>query len=144
MNNRTPVIITVLVIILITGVLAYIFIDTTRDKEITFDDSLMNISGMFGTKIKRKEIQSVTLVDQIPKIQFKINGASIGRISIGLFKLEGVEKTHLTLMNNRKAPYIYILTKSQRYYINYEDMRKTENMYDLIQRWYLGETVWNE
>lgn len=136
MKKRTTVLTTTLIACVIAMIILYIFIDATNEKEILIDGDTLKIPGMFGTEIKLNEVQDVQLLEKIPKILFKINGASIGKISLGVFKVEGVEKAHLMLMDNKTPPFAFIRTKTHHYYLNSEDKEKTNQTFSRIISWF--------
>ena len=64
-------------------------------------DSLV-ISGNYGYSVKLSEIQSVEMLDRLPRIKIRSNGIGWKNIKIGHFILEGTGKCRLYV--NRKYP----------------------------------------
>ena len=64
-------------------------------------DSLV-ISGNYGYSVKLSGIQSVEMLDRLPRIKIRSNGIGWKNIKIGHFILEGTGKCRLYV--NRKYP----------------------------------------
>ena len=139
MENRKRSWITVVVTLAIFGLVGYIFIDTGQEKEIAFNEDNFTISGIFGARVDREDIESVALIDEIPEILYKTNGASVGNIRLGLFKMEGIERAHLTLMDKNTPPFVLISSKTRPHYINYGTKEKTLQAYEAISAWAQGK-----
>ena len=139
MDNRKRSWVTVAITLAVFGLVGYIFLDTAKEKAIVFEDDRLIISGIFGAKVDREEIESVTLVDHIPEILYKTNGASVGNIRLRLFKLESIERAHLTVMDKSAPPFVLISSKIRPHYINFTTKEKTLQTYEAISAWAQGK-----
>lgn len=73
----------------------------------------IRIGGMYGETIPLSDIQSIALLDTLPKITFRENGFALGRISKGYFRTADKERVKL-ILNARKPPYILITKTNGR------------------------------
>jgi len=126
-------------VLAVLGLVGFLFIDTAREKEIVFEADRLVIPGVFGATVSRDQVESVTLVERIPKVLYRTNGASVGHIRLGLFKLEGVEKAHLTVMDKDNPPFILVAYKNRPHYINFGEREKTLQVYEEIRAWARGK-----
>lgn len=121
-KRGTKVLIAVVVglfIITTVGIVTLIYFSSEPPEYIIQDESL-RISGMYGEEIKFSEITDITLEGQMPKIEFKSNGSSIGSKKKGFFKLEGIGRTKL-FVDTEIPPYIFINSESGLRIINTND-----------------------
>jgi len=126
-------------VLAVLGLVGFLFIDTAREKEIVFEADRLVIPGVFGATVSRDQVESVTLVERIPKVLYRTNGASVGHIRLGLFKLEGVEKAHLTVMDKDNPPFVLIASNNRALYINFAQKEKTLQLFEEIRAWARGK-----
>ncbi|NLT95247.1 MAG: DUF3784 domain-containing protein [Clostridia bacterium] len=99
---------------------------------IAVNDQYLQIEDvLYGRKVKWEEIEKVTLEDELPKIEARTNGASIGEIHKGNFRLEGKKRAVLFVVSNH-PPYIFIERKQGLIIINDKDQEVTMEFYNRI------------
>lgn len=114
------------------GLLLYF---SNKPAEYVIRDDSLRITGQYGEEIKLSEILSIRMEEQIPEIQFKSNGSSLGNMKKGYFKLKEVGEAKL-FVDTQKPPFIFLNVKSGLRIINTEDASETEELYNkLLEVW---------
>lgn len=111
-----------------------------KSKDITVENKIVSIPDPFGVDIKGYIIKEVKLIDSIPKLGQKINGAGVGNKHIGKYNVEGMGEGRVYIESD-KGPFINILTADNSMpfvIINYEDDQKTRDLYNKIVSNILG------
>jgi hypothetical protein len=111
-----------LVVVLI--VIVALFVTARVENGISQDGAAVQISGIYGVTIQKEEIESVVLTDTLPRIERRINGASIMGIHKGIYRLEGIERARLYI-HQAGGPYLRIDTSNLVIILNYWDGEKT-------------------
>lgn len=112
-NNHSKAIVVLLVFVLtIIGVLLpYGY----SESELLLHSNTVEINGIYGEEIMYKDLKSVDLLKDLPKIRYKSNGFALGSVSKGWFKTDS-EKVKL-LLNTNTGPYLLITkTNGQKIY----------------------------
>lgn len=120
-------------VLLLLGV---IYSSSTKPMEVTLNKEVgtISISGPYSDNINFNEIQSVEIVDGIPKTSIKLNGVGIGDVQAGTYKLESGEKVRLHIQSkNPKCIFIKMNNGKMDVYINFDDDTKTEEIYNSIK-----------
>ncbi len=112
-----------LVIVLI--VIVVLVVTARVENAISQDGSSVRISGIYGVTIEKDDIISVTMTDTIPKIERRINGASIMGIHKGIYRLEGIDRARL-FIHKAGGPYLRLDTENLVIILNYRSTEKTE------------------
>ena len=100
--------------------------------EINVSEGKIIIRGSYGITIKNENINSIELIESMPKIEFKSNGYSNGpEKKKGEFKLEGGRISNLYI-ESKEGPYIKITLDKYDVYINNKDKELTKNIYKLL------------
>ncbi len=121
------------------GVIALIIIGTivlisfmpgmTRERQVDVSGEMISVSGVWGTDIKKEQIEKITLETTLPSVITKTNGADIGYKLFGHHKLVGYDNAVLFLIDKTK-PFVAIYLKDgSLILINYADKAKTEMLY---------------
>lgn len=99
----------------------------------------LRIGGMYGETIPLSNIESIVLLDTLPRITFRENGFALGRISKGYFRTADKERVKL-ILNTKTPPYILITkTNSRKIYYSarsastLEQFRQKTETLNLIQ-----------
>lgn len=79
---------------------------------------------VFGTTIARSDIQSVALLEELPR-SVRTNGYGGSQLSYGQFSVEGYGKS-LFYIHNGKAPYVVVRLKDQYLFVNGATPAETE------------------
>ena len=114
------------------GIIVYFSIQPTK---FNVDSEAFEISGMYGDKISWEEISEIQLVNELPEIAIRSNGASVGSIRKGNFKFKNGEKAKLFV--DRSVPaFITFTWNDELYYLNKSTVDETEKLYeDMMDVW---------
>jgi hypothetical protein len=123
---------TVAVLIAFIGILVFIFVSGSREPAVTFSDSSLAISGMYGFSIGYADIINTDTLQTFPGIKSRTNGFAAGSILKGHFKLSGNSKVMLFLKEGN-PPYILINTKTTPIYLNSANPVKTREYFKNIK-----------
>ena len=90
------------------------------------------ISGQYGVTIHLLGATVTHELNQVPTAETKTNGAAIGKIKKGYFKISGSE-VYFNIMDENASNYILITDKNgSKYYINSASSEETTNLYNKI------------
>ena len=104
-----------------------------RESDIEVNKERIENSGLYHFNIKMKDIDSITLVNELPKFVLRTNGFDVGIIKKGFFKTEKGDVYKLSLRVNTK-PYIKIYhSKNQILLLNYGDSIQTLQLFNNIK-----------
>jgi Domain of unknown function (DUF3784) len=121
------------IIISIYGVLLAILIAFLLygygNTKVKFENTELKISGLYGIELSYSSIDKVELLSEIPKVELKTNGFSLGCVMKGNFKLDKVGKCKLYL-KTIKAPFIKVVYNGSRImFLNFAESEETENVF---------------
>jgi len=97
---------------------------------LVFNDRISINDFMYPADISNYTIESIDLVEKLPKILIKTNGYGGINTWKGLFRIEGRRRAVLYTENHNKGPFIKIQTTSDVVYINMEDANKTRQLFE--------------
>lgn len=90
-------------------ILGFILFRGMTPSTITFENDTLIIEGSYGTTTPIELIESVTLLEELPKIAVRVNGSDTGSYLRGNFRFkEGEFGTCLLYIKLRSAPYVYV------------------------------------
>jgi hypothetical protein len=93
--------------------------------ELFIYNNKIEFDGMYGEEIKLDEIESIKLINEMPKVKIRTNGFSFGNINKGYYKLENIGSSKL-LLHSEKPPYILIAKEdNESIYYNNNDKNST-------------------
>lgn len=134
-SKKTNIIVTILVVIVLamTAVFVITLLAGSKAKpSYTFEGSVMNISGQFGTDIDLSGALVTQGLTPFPEPETRTNGAAISNILKGQFKMSG-KKIYLNIMDKTAASYIFITDKKMaKFYINCATPEETAALYQEI------------
>lgn len=110
------------------------FASTSEEPDAIAGDDGVTILGQYGETILYNDITDVSLVNSIPKIGYKRDGAGLGEIKKGDFDVEGMGECRLFIMSEA-GPFVVISTKKGYVIINYKDAEKTKALYEDLYRY---------
>lgn len=84
-----------------------IFVVGFKESHLDVGSEGIELDGGYGETIARAEIKSVTLVNQLPQINFKSDGFAVGGVRKGYFVTKQGEKVKL-ILNSSSMPCILI------------------------------------
>ncbi len=121
-----------LVVMVITGLfVAGLLFYSTRPTKVTILDKGITIHGMYGDTYPWESISEVELLEEMPSIGMKTNGAAVGSKYKGYFMTSeyGKVKLHIDLDD---PPFIYLKTSEGIIIINMNTSEETEYVFDEI------------
>ncbi len=124
-SNIIVAILTVVLLVMTAGFVIWLMAGSKAKPAYAFEGNVMTISGQFGTDISLSGAGVTQETTRLPEPESKTNGAGIGNIYKGRFKLNG-ESVYLNIMDKTAASYILITAADgSKYYINCETVIKT-------------------
>ena len=123
-RNKIGVWILVGTLIFVVGLLEYGF----TENRITFDSEHIEFKGSYGEIIPKSDIQTIELVDELPKIAMKTNGFALGTINKGYFRTKSGEKVKLILNSENKPIILLTKTDGKKIYYSAKDRSNKEIM----------------
>lgn len=119
--------------LLIVGSLGMvIYTSTSMNVNLQVKEQVVSIKGMYSEDINREDIVELTFEKSLPPITMKQNGGAIGDKKVGYFKTKAGEKVKLFIEDD-KNPVVKIVTKEKIIYINYEEISKTEELFNELK-----------
>lgn len=109
----------------ISGITIYGF----SGNKVMIHNGTFEVSGMYGIEWKIADIESVELLDELPKVITKSNGFATSELLKGRFRLEDPYAGGLLFIKEKKAPYLYITTNSDYLILNRDDPKETLQLY---------------
>lgn len=97
--------------------------------KVILGDSSFEVTGLHGGIYEYNSISSVELKDTLPMVLDRSNGAAIGEVKKGTFKLEDIGLSMLYLLSE-EGPFLYVKVNDFNVIINFEDSAETEALYD--------------
>ncbi|GAA0085195.1 hypothetical protein UT300007_16340 [Clostridium sp. CTA-7] len=132
-KSKAEIIVMVVIGVIVFSVLIITFSFGNEPNDIIVKEEVIIIDGSYGTTIKREDIESIELVEDIPKIHIKNNGySSGGAVKKGDFTLENGERVKLYLQS-RNGPYIKVSTINYDIYINYKNINLTKDSFNNLK-----------
>lgn len=119
------------VMLLLFLFLVYEFESSLNDNEIIIANNTITINGSYGTEIKLNDVQSIQLIDELPKITSKINGFALETVEKGYFLTNKGEKVTL-LLNSKKSPFIAITTSDKKRIFYTAKNKSTVKLYTML------------
>jgi len=131
MNRYSLIVVLIImlpVLIFVFGLVGY----GSLPNKVIVEGDLIRITGMYGTSVSKEAVTSIELLDEIPRIENKVNGFDFGHINKGTFKLKDWGKGRLYLQSN-KNPYILMRYNMEEFIlINYKNPEETTKVYEMI------------
>lgn len=123
--NKVSAIITIVTLIVVAVVMYFSF-QSTKFK-VTTDH--FDVSGVYGDQMAWKEIEDITLSNELPAIGARTNGSAVGSKLKGNFKLKNGEQVKLFL-DKQVNQYITFTWKGKKYIINEPSKEETKRLYE--------------
>jgi Ca2+/Na+ antiporter len=123
-------------LISLLGAAIFLFVlvnGTKKETEVIIQGNQIVFKGQYGVTDNLKEITDIQLKDDIPAIGMKVNGAGLGEIMKGDFKVEGLGTCRL-FVHSEKGPFIYMLVGGKYTIINFIDSAKTMAIYEELKK----------
>lgn len=118
-----------LVVVLGVGGFLFMMATSTMQKTVVATEAdTVYFFSIYGSAINTADIVSVEMVESIPKIGLKVNGAGLGKYKKGDYQLDGWGTCRLYLHDNT-GPYLVLTSTQRRVILNYKDPAETEAVY---------------
>ncbi len=118
------------VTLIFISVVMYFSIQPTR---VSFLEEGIQIHGMYGDVYTWESIESASLKDELPTIEIRTNGSSLGSKLKGYFKTKELGAVKL-FVNTKNPPYIYLETDRGMIIFNMNDKDETQEIFSRILR----------
>lgn len=122
MRRRLPMpFIIIITVLACLSPLVFFLPAISGDNKYVINNNSIILNGPYSRAIPFSQIEKIEYDSPLPKISYRSNGISIGRINIGHFKSKGGGEVMLYL-HSSKPTAIYVLTKdNKKVYINFKD-----------------------
>jgi hypothetical protein len=104
----------------------------SRETQVSFSDSGMNLSGMYGLLVAYTDILNADTMQSLPAIKSRTNGYASGRVLKGHFKLQDQTKV-LLFIKKGIPPYIRLKTSKTTLYLNFDSSFTTRLVYSKVK-----------
>ncbi|KZE37004.1 hypothetical protein AV656_10490 [Bhargavaea cecembensis] len=121
----------ILTAVVIGGTSALLFTGA-RQPDVTFGESAMEISGMYGEKIRYRDIRSAELLDTMPTVRYKENGFGFADFSKGHFSVEG-HGSSLLFVDSKQTPILLIETSGRPVFLTGSEPEETKSWHNRLQ-----------
>jgi hypothetical protein len=121
----------VAIILLVASLTGYLLYRGSQPPDIRIDSGNLAISGLYGQRIARTDIEDIQLLDTLPHIEMRTNGSAVGDQLVGHFRLTNVGAAVL-YVNRSKPPFIYLQTANQKIYFNLATPDLTREFFNLL------------
>lgn len=111
---------------------ALLLIFGSRDTEISFSDSAMKLSGMYGLDVEFNDIQSVDTLTMLPEIKSRTNGYASGKLLKGHFRLNDQSKV-LLFIKKGIPPYIRLKASKTTLFLNFDSPDSTRQVFSRVK-----------
>jgi hypothetical protein len=122
-----PIVKTTIALLLVV-VLMLLF---SRGTKVTFLDEGLKIHGLYGGAYNWELMEEVNLMESLPKIERRTNGAAVGSHLTGYFKTTEYGSVKL-FVNTKKPPFVFIKNNGHIVIFNLNDADKTIAAYEEI------------
>lgn len=112
--------------------MGFVYMVTTRPTAVEWSQTGFAIQGIYSREHSWSEVDRVEMVEKLPTIHRRTNGSEWGSMLKGHFEVDGYGKVMLFVRTD-KPPYLYVETQEQQYFLNLEDRKATENLYEIFQ-----------
>lgn len=131
-NRNISTIVGIVVIVVVVGFVSFLELGSYARPSYSFLKNEFTVSGQYGVKINLLGATVRHELAQVPTAQTRTNGAAIGKIEKGYFKISGSE-VYMNIMDEDTSNYILIMEKNgAKYYINCVSFKETNRLYDKI------------
>lgn len=123
----------VLVIIALTmAAVLVVIIVSLKPTAISLGDESFKTNGAYGVEVRYDDIVSMEVLDEMPAMQMRVNGSSIGNINKGHYLTKEGEKCLLFVTYNG-GPYIEIRTSDKLIYMNRSTSAETKELIEELK-----------
>lgn len=114
-------------------VIVYFLVISFKETEVKIQGNQLELTGIYGIKIDKKNITDIRLIDQMPRISSRTNGFNGGSYRKGNFRMSDGSRAKLFINQNTKS-YLLLKTRSGDVYYSSEDADMAAQ-YQRIRAW---------
>ena len=115
-------------------ILGGLLIPSLYGGNVSYENDTLRISGIYGAKLKKDEIKSITKVDAIPQVNLRTNGFGLGYIRKGFFRTVDGKTVHFILTSNN-LPALHINTiNGENIYVNTLNSKEMDKVIQLFRK----------
>jgi hypothetical protein len=103
-----------------------------KKTEVSFSDSAMTLSGIYGLTINYSDILETDTLQSLPPIKSRTNGFEAAKSLKGHFRLQDQSNVLLFIKEGVK-PYIYIKTSETTVYLNFDAPVETREVFSTVK-----------
>lgn len=101
---------------ILLALIYYGFKVSLKDNELHVTTTKIEITGTYGIELSKKDIKSITLVNDLPPMAHKTNGFALETVKKGYFRTQTGEKVKLLINSSQKPILLIITTKQEKIY----------------------------
>lgn len=124
-----PVTITIASLILV----ALLMFFSSQETKVTFLEEGLRIHGMYGEVYAWESIEEVRLIESLPRIELRTNGAAVGPHLKGHFRTTEHGAVKL-FVNKKEPPFIFMRNNGRIVIFNFGEAGKTVETYEEIRK----------
>ncbi len=123
-----------MIIAAVTLFVSFALFRSSTPSPISIEGDMLIIEGIYGTSTPLEQIESVELLESLPKIGARVNGSDTGSSLKGNFRIKDKEMgVCLLYLKPRSAPYVYVKRAEGRDIIfNTPDSLTTKELYEAL------------
>ncbi len=119
-----------LAVFLAVGALMY---SSSRPTQVKFMDEGLQVQGMYGEIYGWGDIQEVSLLETLPRLEARTNGSSLGSHRKGHFRTKEYGPVKL-FVDAKTPPFVYLKSGGEVVIFNLADPEQTKTAYEEILR----------
>ncbi len=124
----------VAILVITLGFVFFLIRGSYAKPSYSFSNNTLTITGQFGAQIDLLGATVTHEHNQVPATEVRTNGAAIGNIEKGYFKI-GSSGVYMNVMDKTAPDSILITDKNgSKYYINCASSEETDNLYKEISK----------
>lgn len=120
----------------ILGIVIFAFVSVSfgyTENRLVLNETVLEITGLYGEKIPRVEIGSIELTNKRPSLSRRISGFSTGNRKKGFFATGKGEKIK-AIINSQRTPWILIIKKSGEKIYYSSNRESNKNIFKRLEK----------
>lgn len=134
-SNKSTLVSVIVAIIIFVAVGVFVLVlfnRTNQENTFVYEDNQLVISGMYSKTYSIDNLDDIELLDSVPSIGQKINGAGLRGVYKGVFMVEGLGKSDVYI-HNKNSKCILITTSNKPLLISLYDEEDTIALYNQLE-----------
>lgn len=124
-KKRKTRIVTIIKIASVLLICIPILFISRSDLKVKFNDSGLEVSGLYGVTIPYSAIKQVSLCDSLPRLKIRTNGFALGDTRLGHFRTSDGKRITLFTHSDKECIRI-VKTDGSIYYLSYKENDETK------------------